>query len=116
MLQMNHYLTFKSSNDDLKVGRVCYLTKDQQNLVSFTCFATMDGAIDTGTVLSETVSLPFTFIRRPKDIRPWAITRMATQNLRNDMPRWPVRWPAWYRMRTSTRRARSPAGLVKERS
>lgn len=32
MLQMNHYLTFKSSNDDLKVGRVCYLPKDQQNL------------------------------------------------------------------------------------
>lgn len=35
MLQMNHYLTFKSSNDDLKVGRVCYLPKDQQNHISY---------------------------------------------------------------------------------
>ena len=84
--------------------------------VSFMCFATMDGAIGTGTVLSETVSLPFTFIRRPQDIRPWAVTRMATQNLRNGMPRWPGRWPAWCRMRTSTRRSRSPSGWVKERS
>ena len=29
---MNYYLTFKSSFDGLKVGRVCYLPKDQQNL------------------------------------------------------------------------------------
>ena len=33
MLQINYYLTFKSSFDDLKVGRVCYLPKDQQNLM-----------------------------------------------------------------------------------
>ena len=32
MSQMNYYLTFKSSFDGLKVGRVCYLPKDQQNL------------------------------------------------------------------------------------